>query len=89
MIKIAQGGGKSTLLNVISGLDIPTLWEISYNDEIISNYGSKKLTKFRVVITHNPNIALMADRVIKMNSGRIEEIVRNEFKKNAFEINWS
>jgi putative ABC transport system ATP-binding protein len=42
-----------------------------------------------VVITHNSNIALMADRVIKMNSGRIEEIVRNEFKKNAFEINWS
>jgi putative ABC transport system ATP-binding protein len=42
-----------------------------------------------VVITHNPNIALMADRVIKMNSGRIAEIVKNEFKKNAFEINWS
>ena len=193
-----SGSGKSTLLNVISGLDIPTSGEISYNDEIISNYDSKKLTKFRrdnlgftfqqynllqnltvkenieiganigknpfsideimqkigiesekdkypyqlsggqqqrvsiarsiaknpnilfcdeptgaldevtgkqvldilqkmnkelktttVVITHNPNIALMADRVIKMNSGRIEEIVRNEFKKNAFEINWS
>lgn len=193
-----SGSGKSTLLNVISGLDIPTSGEISYNDEIISNYDSKKLTKFRrdnlgftfqqynllqnltvkenieiganigknpfsideimqkigiesekdkypyqlsggqqqrvsiarsiaknpnilfcdeptgaldevtgkqvldilqkmnkelktttVVITHNPNIALMADRVIKMNSGRIEEIVRNKFKKNAFEINWA
>ena len=193
-----SGSGKSTLLNVISGLDSPTSGEISFNDEIISDYDSKKLTKFRrdnlgfifqqynllqnltvkenieigasigknsfnideimqkvgiesekdkypyqlsggqqqrvsiarsvaknpnilfcdeptgaldevtgkqvldilqkmnkefktttVVITHNPNIALMADRVIKMNSGRIEEIVRNEFKKNAFEINWS
>ncbi len=192
-----SGSGKSTLLNVISGLDNPTSGEISYNDEIISNYDSKKLTKFRrdnlgftfqqynllqnltvrenieigaaigknpfsideiiqkvgiesekdkypyqlsggqqqrvsiarsiaknpnilfcdeptgaldeatgkqvldvlqkmnkefktttVVITHNPNIALMADRVMKMNSGRIEEIVKNEFKKNAFEINW-
>ncbi len=192
-----SGSGKSTLLNVISGLDSPTSGEISYNDEIISNYDSKKLTKFRrdnlgftfqqynllqnltvrenieigaaigknpfnideiiqkvdiesekdkypyqlsggqqqrvsiarsiaknpnilfcdeptgaldeatgkqvldvlqkmnkefktttVVITHNPNIALMADRVMKMNSGRIEEIVRNESKKNAFEINW-
>lgn len=192
-----SGSGKSTLLNVISGLDSPTSGEISYNGEIISNYDSKKLTKFRrdnlgftfqqynllqnltvrenveigaaigknpfsideiiqkvgiesekdkypyqlsggqqqrvsiarsiaknpnilfcdeptgaldeatgkqvldilqkmnkefktttVVITHNPNIALMADRVMKMNSGRIEEIVRNEFRKNAFEINW-
>ena len=192
-----SGSGKSTLLNVISGLDSPTSGEISYNDEIISNYDSKKLTKFRrdnlgftfqqynllqnltvrenieigaaigknpfnideiiqkvgiesekdkypyqlsggqqqrvsiarsiaknpnilfcdeptgaldeatgkqvldilqkmnkefktttVVITHNPNIALMADRALKMNSGRIEEIIKNEFKKNAFEINW-
>ena len=192
-----SGSGKSTLLNVISGLDSPTSGEISFNDEIISDYDSKKLTKFRrdnlgftfqqynllqnltvrenieigaaigknpfnideimqkvgiesekdkypyqlsggqqqrvsiarsvaknpnilfcdeptgaldevtgkqvldilqkmnkefktttVVITHNPNIALMADRVMKMNSGRIEEIVKNEFKKNAFEINW-
>lgn len=41
-----------------------------------------------VVITHNPNIALMADRVIKMNSGKIEEIIENQCKKNAFEINW-
>ncbi|MFZ7119594.1 MAG: ABC transporter ATP-binding protein [Eubacteriaceae bacterium] len=41
-----------------------------------------------VVITHNPNIALMADRVIKMNSGKIEEIVKIENKKNAFEIKW-
>lgn len=193
-----SGSGKSTLLNVISGLDSPTSGEISYNDEIISNYDSKKLTKFRrdnlgftfqqynllqnltvrenieigsaigknpfsideimqkvgiesekdkypyqlsggqqqrvsiarsiaknpnilfcdeptgaldeatgkqvldvlqkmnkefktttVVITHNPNIALMADRVMKMNSGRIEEIVIIKSRKNAFEINWS
>lgn len=42
-----------------------------------------------VVITHNPNIALMADRIIKMNSGKIEERIKNENKKNAFEIKWS
>ncbi len=42
-----------------------------------------------VVITHNPNIALMGDRVIKMNSGNIEEIIINKKKKQATEINWS
>lgn len=192
-----SGSGKSTLLNVISGLDSPTSGEIIFNDEIISNYSSKKLTKFRrdylgfvfqqynllqnltvrenvdigaaigknpfdideiiekigissekgkypsqlsggqqqrvsiarsiaknphilfcdeptgaldeetgkqvldilqkineeygtttVIITHNPNIALMADRVIKMNSGRVDQLVKNEVKKSAFEINW-
>jgi putative ABC transport system ATP-binding protein len=193
-----SGSGKSTLLNVISGLDNPTSGEIIYNGQVISNYSSSKLTKFRrdnlgfifqqynllqnltvrdnvdigasigknpfnideiiksvgiesekdkypyqlsggqqqrvsiarsvaknpgilfcdeptgaldeetgkqvldilqkmnaeyktttVVITHNPNIALMADRVIKMNSGKIEEIIKNEIKKNAYEISWS
>lgn len=193
-----SGSGKSTLLNVISGLDNPTSGEIFFGDEIISNYNSKQLTKFRrdnlgfifqqynllqnltvrenveigtsigknpfdidetirkvgmeseknkypyqlsggqqqrvsiarsvaknpdilfcdeptgaldeetgkqvldilqkmneefktitVIITHNPNIALMADRVIKMNSGRIERIDKNQNKKNAFEIDWS
>mgnify|MGYP002083891012 CR=1 FL=1 len=50
---------------------------------------NEELKTTTVVITHNSNIALMADRVIKMNSGRIEDIVKNQFKKNAFEINWS
>ncbi len=42
-----SGSDKSTLLNVISGLDTPTSGEIRFNDEIISNYNSKELTKFR------------------------------------------
>ena len=41
-----------------------------------------------VVITHNQGIAAMADRVIKMNSGKIKEIIINKEKKNAFEIIW-
>lgn len=49
---------------------------------------NKEFKTTTVVITHNPNIALMADRVIKMNSGKIEEIIENQCKKNAFEINW-
>lgn len=39
-----------------------------------------------VMVTHNLNIAGMADTVIKMNSGKISEIVTNDTKKTAYEI---
>lgn len=42
-----------------------------------------------LVITHNVNIADMADMVIRMNSGQITEITRNQVKKTAFEIKWA
>lgn len=41
-----------------------------------------------VMVTHNLNIAGMADTVIKMNSGKISEIVANDTKKTAYEIGW-
>lgn len=41
-----------------------------------------------IMVTHNPNIAEMAETVIKMNSGKIVEIVKNERKKTAYEIGW-
>lgn len=41
-----------------------------------------------VMVTHNVNIAEMANTVIQMNSGRILEIYRNEAQKNAHEIGW-
>ena len=41
-----------------------------------------------VMVTHNANIAEMADTVIKMNSGLIVESYRNENKKTAHEIGW-
>lgn len=41
-----------------------------------------------VMVTHNLNIAEMADTVIKMNSGTISEIYTNEAKKTAYEIGW-
>lgn len=45
--------------------------------------------KFTVVmITHNQNVADMADEVIRMNSGRIVEQRRNSLKKTAYEIGW-
>ncbi len=41
-----------------------------------------------VMVTHNTNIAEMADTVIKMNSGKITEISPNALPKSAYEIGW-
>lgn len=41
-----------------------------------------------VMVTHNLNIAEMAKTVIKMNSGQISDIYKNETQKTAYEIGW-
>ena len=41
-----------------------------------------------VVITHNSDIARMADRVLQMRDGRIVSQERNPTKKSAKDINW-
>ena len=41
-----------------------------------------------VVITHNAGIAAMADRVIRMNSGQIESITKNDTKQLSQDIQW-
>lgn len=41
-----------------------------------------------IMVTHNANIAQMADKVIYMNSGRIERVTINKLKKSACEIEW-
>lgn len=41
-----------------------------------------------VMVTHNQNIAEMANTVIKMNSGKIAEIYTNETQKTAYGIGW-
>lgn len=41
-----------------------------------------------VMVTHNQNIAEMANTVIRMNSGRIVETYRNTEQKTAYEIAW-
>lgn len=41
-----------------------------------------------VMVTHNQNIAQMANTVIKMNSGKIIEVSTNEAPKTAYEIGW-
>lgn len=41
-----------------------------------------------VMVTHNQNIAETADTVVRMNSGEIEKVYKNEAPKGAFEIGW-
>ncbi len=41
-----------------------------------------------VLITHNPSIGAMADRIIKLNSGEVVEIIVNKNKLKASEISW-
>ncbi len=41
-----------------------------------------------IMVTHNANIAETADRIIKMNSGKIVSVAQNTDKKTAYEIGW-
>jgi putative ABC transport system ATP-binding protein len=40
------------------------------------------------VITHNAAISAMADRVIRMRSGRIAEVVRNASRARPGDLQW-
>ncbi len=41
-----------------------------------------------IMVTHNANIAETADRIIKMNSGKIVSVTENTHKKTAYKIGW-
>lgn len=41
-----------------------------------------------VMVTHNANIADMANTIIKMNSGKISDVYTNKVQKTAYEIGW-
>lgn len=41
-----------------------------------------------ILITHNPAIAPIANRVIRLVSGRVSEVRRNETPLNAAEVTW-
>ena len=41
-----------------------------------------------VMVTHNTNLAQIADTVIRMNSGQIVETYQNQAPKSAYEIGW-
>lgn len=56
---------------------------LDYIDNLHKTYG------FTIImVTHNINIAEMANKVIKMNSGKIVDICVNETQKTAYEIGW-
>lgn len=41
-----------------------------------------------VVVTHNVLIADIADRVIKIKNGKVEEIIENKHPKDIDEVKW-
>jgi putative ABC transport system ATP-binding protein len=49
---------------------------------------NQELGTITLVITHNSAVAGMADRVIRISSGRIVEIIRNEKKLKPAEVSW-
>lgn len=42
-----------------------------------------------VIVTHNPGIAGMANRIVKMNSGKIAEIIKNKEIVSASDVRWA
>lgn len=49
---------------------------------------NKKYNTTIIIVTHNPGIAELADRVIHVNSGNIDKFITNEIKKDANDISW-
>lgn len=72
-------------------LDEPTGALDEETGRLVLDYISKlqKESGFTVImVTHNQNVAEMANTVIRMNSGRIVETYQNAMPKNAYEIAW-
>jgi putative ABC transport system ATP-binding protein len=49
---------------------------------------NRELGTTTVLITHNAAIAAMADRVIRISSGEIVEVRRNEARRSPAELSW-
>lgn len=49
---------------------------------------NEKLNTTMIIVTHNPGIALIGDRIIKMNSGKIVEEIKNKKRTNPKDIPW-
>lgn len=50
---------------------------------------NKKYKTTMVIVTHNPSIALMANTVVRMNSGKLIEVTKNEKVIQAKELRWA
>lgn len=55
--------------------------------EILQNINNQYNTTI-IIVTHNPSIANMANKIIKMNSGKIVEVKNNEKIISAKELRW-
>lgn len=55
---------------------------------VLQNMNQKYKTTM-IIVTHNPSIADMANTVIKMNSGKIVEITKNQKIKDAKDLRWA
>ena len=72
-------------------LDEPTGALDEQTGRQVLDYISRLQKEYRftiIMVTHNQNIAEMANTVIRMNSGKIAEIYTNPTIKTAFEIGW-
>ena len=49
---------------------------------------NEKLGTTVIIVTHNPGIAQIGDRVLHVNSGKIDKIIKNEKRINPKEIPW-
>jgi len=49
---------------------------------------NRELGTATAIITHNVDIAGMADRVIHLSNGKIAEVTVNKVKKSASELQW-
>ena len=67
-----------------AALDYTTSIEVlSVIEDIVRNQGATV-----VMVTHNPEIAKMADRVVKMRGGKIASIKKNLHPLHAQELVW-
>jgi len=49
---------------------------------------AREYNKTIVIVTHNSNIAEIADKIIRVRSGKIQSIEKNENPKNVDEVEW-
>lgn len=49
---------------------------------------NEKFKTTTIIITHNPGIALIGDRIVKMNSGKIVKITKNKKRIKPKDIPW-
>jgi len=49
---------------------------------------NRELGTTTVIITHNADIAGIADRVIHLSNGLISEVQKNEHRKSPAELHW-